>query len=74
MGFSGLWPTPDRGSLPVTFLFNLGTGMSGIGTLATVLIVICVLALTNLAIGYLLRTGSAITTGEVTEASNEPTV
>lgn len=46
--------------LPLTFLFNLATGMSGIGSLTTVLIVVCVLMFTLLAVSYLLRTGSAL--------------
>lgn len=45
--------------LPVTFLFNLGTGIAGFNPLTKVLGVVCVLALTMLAIGHLFRTGSA---------------
>lgn len=57
--------------LVVTFLFNITSGIVGFGTLTTVLGVVCVLAATMLAIGYLLRTGSALTEG--VEASTGPT-
>ena len=57
--------------LPTTFLFNLGTGISGISSLPMVLGVVCVLALTMLAIGYLLRTGSARAAREGAEASSD---
>lgn len=45
--------------LPVTFLFNLGTGIADIGGLPKILGVVCVLSLTMLTTGYLLRTGHA---------------
>lgn len=51
--------------LPVTFLFNLGTGIAGFNPLAKVLGVVCVLTLVMLAIGYLLRTGNALDRNEV---------
>lgn len=50
--------------LPLAFLFNLGTGMAGFNPLLKVLGVVCVLALTMLSIGYLLRTGRALTDRE----------
>lgn len=53
--------------LPATFLFNLGSGMAGLESMVVVLGVVCVLALTMLAIGYLLRTGSAVTRREEVE-------
>lgn len=46
--------------LPVTFLFNLGTGIAGFNPLPKILGVVIVLTLTMLAIGYLLRTGDAM--------------
>lgn len=46
--------------LPVTFLFNIGSAMAGFNPLAKILGVVAVLTLTMLAIGYLLRTGSAV--------------
>lgn len=57
--------------LPITFLFNLTSGVVGFGTLATVLGVVSVLALTMLAIGYLLRTGSALADREGVAASSD---
>jgi hypothetical protein len=42
--------------LVLTFLFNLGSGIAGFGTMATVLGVVTVLSVTMLAIGYGLRT------------------
>ncbi|MEF8863945.1 MAG: hypothetical protein V5A40_19680 [Haloarculaceae archaeon] len=57
--------------LVLTFLFNLGTGIAGFNPLGKVLGVVCVLALTMLAIGYLLRTGSALADREGVEASSE---
>lgn len=45
--------------LPLTFLFNIGTAVAGFNPLTKILGVVCVLALTMLAIGYLVRTGSA---------------
>lgn len=55
--------------LPVTFLFNLSSGMAGFGTLATILGVVSVLALTMLAIGYLVRSGNAMAERERTTPS-----
>jgi hypothetical protein len=49
--------------LVLTFLFNLGSGIAGFGTLMTVLGVVAVLAVTKLALGYLFRTGNVATTG-----------
>jgi hypothetical protein len=57
--------------LPITFLFNVGTGIAGFNPLAKVLGVVSVLALTMLAIGYLLRTGSALADREGVEASSD---
>ncbi|MFT4884491.1 MAG: hypothetical protein ACI8U4_002007 [Natronomonas sp.] len=57
--------------LPLTFLFNLGTGIAGFNPLAKVLGVVVVLSLTMLAIGYLLRTGSAFASRGDVEASTE---
>lgn len=54
--------------LPITFLFNLSSGIAGFGTLATVLGVVSVLALTMLAIGFLVRTGNATAERESTRA------
>lgn len=45
--------------LVATFLFNVGSGIAGFGTLTTVLGVVCVLTLTTLSLGYLFRTGRA---------------
>lgn len=59
--------------LPLTFLFNLGTGISGYNPTAKVLGVVVVLTLTMLAIGYLLRTGGAVADREDVEPSSEPT-
>ena len=58
--------------LPVTFLFNLGTGMAGFNPLTKVLGVVCVLALAMLAIGYLFRTGGAMARAGEAEASSGP--
>lgn len=55
--------------LPITFLFNLSSGIAGFGTLATVLGVVSVLALTMLAIGYLVHTGNATVERESATAS-----
>jgi hypothetical protein len=60
--------------LVLTFLFNLGTGIAGFNPLVKVLGVVCVLALTMLAIGYLLRTGGALTDREGADASSEASV
>jgi len=60
--------------LPVTFLFNLGTGMAGFNPLPKVLGVVCVLALAMLSIGYLLRTGSALADREGLDESGGATV
>jgi hypothetical protein len=57
--------------LPLTFLFNLGTGMVGFNPLPKVIGVVVVLSLTMLAIGYLLRTGSAFASREDVEATTE---
>lgn len=59
--------------LPITFLFNLGTGISGVGSLLTIFGVVCVLALTMLAIGYLFRTGKALAHREGVDPSSEVT-
>ena len=57
--------------LVLTFLFNLGTGIAGFNPLGKVLGVVCVLALAMLAIGYLLRTGSALADRRGVDASSE---
>ncbi|QLD86729.1 hypothetical protein HWV23_13650 [Natronomonas halophila] len=57
--------------LPLTFLFNLGSGIAGFNPLAKVLGVVVVLSLTMLAIGYLLRTGSAFASRGDVEASTD---
>lgn len=57
--------------LPMTFLFNVGTGIADFNPLAKILGVVCVLALTMLAIGYLVRTGSALADREEMEASSD---
>lgn len=57
--------------LPVTFLFNLGTGISGFNPLTKVLGVVAVLALTMLAAGYSVRTGSALAGHEEVETSSD---
>lgn len=54
--------------LPVTFLFNIGTGMAGFNPLPKVLGVVCVLALTMLSVGHLLRTGKALADREGVDA------
>lgn len=57
--------------LVLTFLFNLGSGIAGFGTLTTVLGVVCVLALTMLALGYLFRTGRALSEREGVGVSSD---
>lgn len=59
--------------LPVTFLFNIGTGMAGFNPLAKILGVVAVLALTMFSIGYLLRTGTAAVDEEAAGTSREMT-
>lgn len=59
--------------LPLTFLFNIGTGMAGFNPLAKVLGVVAVLTLTMLTIGYLVRTGSAVVDEETAGTSREMT-
>jgi len=59
--------------LVLTFLFNLGTGIAGVDPLVKVLAVVAVLALTTLAIGYLLRTGGALAEPEAASASSDAT-
>ena len=56
--------------LPLTFLFNLGTGIAGFNPLSKVLVVVGVLALTMLAIGYLFRTGGALENRQEMETSS----
>lgn len=48
--------------LVLTFLFNLGTGIAGFNPVSKILGVVIVLTLTNLVLGYMLRTGSALST------------
>ena len=60
--------------LPLTFLFNLGTGIAGFNPMTKVLGVVCVLALTMLTLGYLFRTGGALVRREEVESSSSPTV
>lgn len=60
--------------LPITFLFNLGTGVSGFNPLAKVAGVVVVLALTMLAIGYQIRTGNARADQEKTGTSSDVSV
>ncbi|MDG5775255.1 hypothetical protein VB773_20220 [Haloarculaceae archaeon H-GB2-1] len=48
--------------LVLTFLFNLGTGIAGFNPVSKILGVVAVLTLTNLVLGYKLRTGSALST------------
>ncbi|MFB6224383.1 MAG: hypothetical protein ABEH86_12010 [Haloarcula sp.] len=48
--------------LVLSFLFNLGSGIAGFGSLTTVLGVVTVLAVSKLTLGYLFRTGNASTT------------
>jgi hypothetical protein len=55
--------------LPVTFLFNLSSGIAGFSTLPIVLGVVSVLALTMLSIGLLVRTGKAAAERESATAS-----
>jgi len=57
--------------LPATFLFNVGTGIAGFNPLVKVLGVVVVLTLSMLAIGYLLRTGSAVLEPEDVEATGD---
>lgn len=57
--------------LPMTFLFNLGTGIAGIGGQSKILGVVTVLALAMLAIGYLLRTGNARADSTGVEVSSD---
>lgn len=60
--------------LPVTFLFNIGTGMAGFNPLVKILGVVAVLTLTMLTIGYLLRTGGALADQERTDRASEVSV
>jgi hypothetical protein len=57
--------------LPVTFLFNIGTGIAGFDSLTKVLVVVCVLFLAMLTIGYLLRTGGVSVEHEQIEATSD---
>lgn len=57
--------------LPLTFLFNLGTGIAEVGGLGKILGVVIVLSLTMLATGYLLRTGRARTDRAAVQASSD---
>jgi hypothetical protein len=57
--------------LPLTFLFNLATGAAGVGSIATIISVVCVLAASMLATGYLLRTGSALGEQDGLRASSD---
>lgn len=57
--------------LPVTFLFNIGTGIAGYNQVAKILGVVVVLVLTMLAIAYLLRTGGASADRRDTEAASD---
>lgn len=55
--------------LVATFLFNLGTGIAGFNPLSKVIGVVLVLTVTNLALGYLFRSGSAAATRNVATTS-----
>lgn len=57
--------------LPLTFLFNIGTGIAGFNPLPKILGVVALLSLTMLAIGYLLRTGDAMADREEVEARSD---
>lgn len=57
--------------LPATFLFNVGTAIGGFNPLVKVFGVVAVLTLSMLAIGYLLRTGSAVLEPEDVEATGD---
>ena len=57
--------------LVFTFLFNIGSSIAGFGTLATVLGVVVILALSKLTLGYLFRTESAFADPERVEASSD---
>lgn len=59
--------------LPLTFLFNLGTGVADIGGKPKILTVVVVLALTMLSIGYLLRSGTAVVAREGPETPSDAT-
>lgn len=60
--------------LPVTFLFNIGTGIAGFSPVWKILAVVAVLAVTKLAVGYLLQNGRALTDADVTETSGDSAV
>lgn len=57
--------------LPLTFLFNIGTGIAGFNPLEKVLAVVAVLAVTKLAIGFLLHDEARMTDTEVPETAGD---
>lgn len=57
--------------LPLTFLFNLGTGIAEVGGMPKILAVVAVLALTMLTIGYLLQSGNALVDREGVETPSD---
>lgn len=57
--------------LVLTFLFNIGSSIAGFSSLTTVLGVVCVLALSKLALGYMFRSEKAVAPHEG-EASSSP--
>lgn len=59
--------------LPLTFLFNVGTGIAGFNPLEKVLAVVAVLAVTKLAIGFLLYSGTGVADTEVAETAGDST-
>lgn len=73
---TGAYPARVAGLLlvlPLTFLFNLGTGIAGVNPLEKVLAVVAVLAVTKLAIGFLLHNGSGVADAEVAETAGDST-
>lgn len=57
--------------LPATFLFNIGTAISGYNPLAKVLGVVAVLTLTMLAVSYSLRNANALADREDVESAGD---
>lgn len=59
--------------LPLTFLFNIGSNVAGFASLGTILAVVAVLAVTKLAIGFLLHSRIGVADTEVTETAGDST-
>lgn len=73
---TGAYPTRVAGLLlvlPVTFLFNVGSGIAGFNPVWKVLVVVAVLSVTKLAIGFLLHNGTGVADAEVAETAGDST-